>query len=154
MAKSTKPWPRLSETLPLADVGKCQQCGSAEKLTAWHECNDNDRPAGPVFVVLCQACADRIIEPHPRLYKRLLTDEALPGALPMCADCVFRRRLRCTSPQAAFNGGDGIVFDPPPTQIHLHGRGISGWHWLMLTGEALQLAGGEQRCSGKQVAHG
>ena len=95
-----------------------------------------------------------MIEPHPRLYSQLLTDELMPGAMPLCADCLFRQGLRCASPDARFNGGEGIVFVPPPSSIHLHGRGISGWHWLMVTGEALRLTGGKQECSGKQVANG
>lgn len=128
---SKKPWPKLSETLPIAEPGRCGQCGSMDRLTWWQECDERDRRT-IAFVCLCGPCADKIIEPHPRLYVQQLADEVMPGAMPICADCPHREGRFCQCPAAKFNGGAGIVFQPRPSSLHLNcGRkSLSGWHWI------------------------
>jgi len=141
-----KNWPKLSETLPHSTPGQCQRCESSSELTYWQECDENDRPE-IVFVVLCKACADAIIEPHPRLYKEQLASSILPGAMPICIDCKARDGMACRSPIAKFNGGDGLKFEPEGQMVHLcrSPRSKSGWHYLS--------AGPVEKCNGKEAAH-
>ena len=112
----------------------CQQCRRSVGLTYWVECDDADEPT-PVFVVLCKGCADKIIEPHPRLYREQALDTPMPGVMPICADCLSRKGLRCLSPVAMFNGGPdpGLLFEPKGSMVHIcrSPRRLSGWHYLM-----------------------
>lgn len=130
MAKGIKV-PRLSETLdPLAWPRACQRCGSGDALTFWREHDDRDRPE-MIFVVLCAACADKIIVPHPRLYARLDKNEPAPGVMQICGGCSLRAGSRCTSPLAIANGGDGLRFPAADITFHVLVRGPgarSGWH--------------------------
>jgi hypothetical protein len=101
-------WPRLSDTLPhLNDPRFCGACGTGEKVTIWIEHDEHDKPELK-FVSLCLACADKIIEPHPRLYAGMGQHTPFPGVMEICHDCTMRVGLRCTSPLAKFNGGKGI----------------------------------------------
>jgi len=103
-----KNWPRLSETLPhLNDPRFCGNCGTGEKVTIWIEHDEKDQPELK-FVSLCIACADKIIEPHPRLYAGMGQNTPFPGVMDICLLCKHRSGLRCTSPLAKFNGGAGI----------------------------------------------
>lgn len=153
--KPAKPWPKLSETLPNQSRLQCNSCRAIGPLTYWVECDEDDRRQA-VFVVLCQACADEIIDPHPRLYVELLPNECMPGAMEVCDDCTFRSGLSCKTPKAKFNGGEGLKFTPSPTSVHFCSRGrggVSGWHFFMPERVQALLAGG-QKCNGKEVAHG
>ena len=123
-------WPKLSETLPGKTPGECQRCAAAAALTYWQEHDEQDQPLR-AFVVLCQPCADKIIEPHPRLYRELPAVQPMPGVMPICLDCVHRTELSCTCPAAMFNGGPrpGLTFEPPGQMIHVcrAPRSKSGW---------------------------
>ena len=116
--------PRLSETLEsLAWPRRCQACGAeltrpASRLrpstgrapaTIWQEHDDADRPELR-YIVLCGACADRLIEPHPRLYRRLDRNEPAPGVMRICEDCRHRQGGRCVSPRARAHGGPGLAW--------------------------------------------
>jgi hypothetical protein len=110
--KSKHPWPRLSQTLPHRHPLTCQACGASfidggERLGFWQEHDDQDQPER-IFVPLCQKCADRIIEPHPRLYEKIDRNAPMPGGMPICIDCRFRDGLRCTHADLVTNGGDGL----------------------------------------------
>lgn len=87
---------------------KCQHCGDHRNLTRWQEHDHNDRPEHRV-IVLCKACSDRMIEPHPRLYRPLNVNDPWPGCMEICIDCRLRDGVRCTSPAAKCNGGDGVM---------------------------------------------
>jgi hypothetical protein len=140
-------WPKLSETLPRTEPGACQQCGAAERLTYWRECDDRDQKTG-VFVVLCQPCADRVIEPHPRLYCETSDVTPMPGAMPICLDCGHRDGRVCLSPQARFNGGPGLQYQPEGQMVHLcrSPRRLSGWQYFA--------SGPVEICSGKEIDGG
>lgn len=165
-------WPRLSETLPYREPGRCASCGLREippevdpgvdeyvrrrayalhkwQLDIWRECDWQDKPENR-FVVLCRSCADKLIEPHPRLYARLGYGghEPAPGAMPLCLDCCHRDGTRCTSPMLGSNGGLGIgIGGPSPTRAHFLRRGKgarSGWETIYTLPR--------ERCTGKEVA--
>lgn len=151
--KTPLPWPKLSETLPHKSRTSCNRCnagGQKRDVSFWIECDDEDRRQ-PVFIALCGFCADELIEPHPRLYIELLSGECMPGAMRVCDDCKLRDGLRCTSPDAKFNGGQGLVFDPQPASVHLCRSKASGWHFFMANSLELARQGVEQQCSGKVV---
>lgn len=150
------PWPKLSETLDFHDPLRCQHCGQlapldtseplvTPDLTVWCECDEDDQPTA-VFVALCPRCADRIIEPHPRLYKQMAKNEPAPGAMPICRDCPARDDFRCTSRLARFNGGPGMKYEPEGSMVHIcrSPRRLSGWHYIA--------SGPVARCSGKDAA--
>jgi len=102
---------------------RCQSCGGAQELRRWLEHDEQDRPT-PVVVVLCRACADRLIEPHPRLYRGLHVWEPHPGSLPLCVDCRHRDGTRCQL--ARLNGGAGVSLRfPRPDMIHVQ-RSVNG----------------------------
>jgi hypothetical protein len=142
---TAKPWPRLSETLTYPpDV--CQRCGNGQlwtdgepadwfvdastgQLYRWQEHDENDQRE-PILIVLCEDCAKRIIERHPRLYRQLQPHEPFPGAMPLCRDCVHRNELRCEHPDAKANGGSGLeLIFPKPDRMHVltSPRRNSGW---------------------------
>jgi hypothetical protein len=111
VSATTKPWPRLSESLdgPIDPV-HCQKCGASGEevdLARWIEHDENDRPER-ILVVLCRTCSDAIIEPHPRLYDRLEHNAPWPGCMNICYDCCFREGYKCTHPDLTLNGGTGL----------------------------------------------
>ena len=133
--------PRLSETLsPIRRPFDCQRCGAippvgGEPLTAWQEHNDADRPE-TIFVLLCRKCADKVIEPHPRLYRRLSRNEPAPGVMQICSGCIYQIEGRCTSDLLRSRGGPGLKFPGPDTTVHIcragpKGRGRVG-EWLKM----------------------
>ena len=103
-------WPRLSVDLPdRRHPQRCQACGATgTAVDRWREHDDADRPE-PIVVVLCRACGDQLIDPHPRLYARLDPNEPVPGCMAICVDCRWREGVRCTHPRAKANGGPGVV---------------------------------------------
>ena len=169
-------WPRLARTLRHPrQLDVCQACGvravfdgSAEmrrlgtvgvERTAegdrvpafprWIEHDAQYRPEA-VVVVLCDPCAKRIIEPHPRLYDRLAPYQPMPGAMGICAGCVHNRSLVCRSQLAKFNGGPGLQIDAPePGMMHVWGRGRDG---RRTGGWTRSVPGPAKACSGREVA--
>lgn len=127
-------WPKLSETLvEPKHPHVCQCCGagpSGLKLERWQECDQGDRPT-PVVVVLCVACSGVLIEPHPRLYRRLQANEPLPGSMTLCVGCRHRDGVRCAHPDAKANGGGGVILTlarPIDAFVCRRGKGQrSGW---------------------------
>ena len=145
--------PRLSETLTgPRSIDTCQCCGfiplpAQEPLTRWLEHGEDDAPdPHPIVVVLCKPCSDKLIEPHPRLYRALQLHEPLLGAMPICQDCTHREATRCKCPAAKINGGEGlqITFTTPPTRIHVcrSPRSQSGY--------TVNYTGPVNQCSGKE----
>lgn len=138
---------RLSQELSgRRDLDHCQSCGRAgsvadpegkPSLWLWQEHDDADRPEG-IVVVLCDRCSNRIIEPHPRLYRKLGHYEPFPGALPICTGCVHQDDFRCTHPRAKLNGGEGVYLTfPRPIMAFVDGtRGgrRTGWRENWYTG--------------------
>jgi hypothetical protein len=118
--------PRLnSESHRLTDLpGEChpfvcRSCGGScvpkygnglmrLSISRWQEHDHNDKPE-PRIIVLCSKCSDRMIEPHPRLYKKLEDNDPWPGAMEICLDCKFRSGTSCSSPDAKANGGNGVM---------------------------------------------
>lgn len=145
-----KPWPRLTETLTgPKSPDACQACGANRSpgdlaLTHWLECDDNDQKE-PKLVVLCKPCADRLIEPHPRLYHQLSTHEPFPGGMELCLACKHRDGVRCTNPDAQINGGPGLKIKAPGSYAHVcrTPRRLSGWAYL--GGPATECSGREER---------
>lgn len=127
-------WPRLSADLPKrAELHACRSCGGNSDLARWLEHDGADEPE-PIVVVLCKACADRLIEPHPRLYRKMTPFEPFPGVMSICGDCRLRDGQRCTNAQAKINGGPGLAMTyPAPTRVHYYRRGKgakSGWETI------------------------
>lgn len=120
-------WPKLSETLRFEKHPEsCQSCGrgtaTGDKVSRHVECDHLDQPT-PVIVVLCEPCAKRIIEPHPRLYLRQDDNKPIPGAMVLCSDCRHREKLRCTHPSLKANGGPGLsIRCPEPVRGFVDGR--------------------------------
>lgn len=153
-------WPRLSETLPHREPGRCNACGvegndmlvggnlsATPSLTTWQECDRDDRPEAR-YVLLCRPCGERLIDPHPRLYRALPRFTPAPGAMPICGDCAHRDGCRCASPSARYNGGEGIlIHGPAPSTVHVlradeKGRRCGSWEqWY---------PGPSTRCTGKE----
>ena len=142
MSKSSKPWPKLSDTLPRMDPCACQQCGATEQLVYWQECDDEDQGTR-AFVILCRSCSDQLIEKHPRLYRDIDAKTPMPGAMPICLDCNMRVGKGCASPVARFNGGPGLEYEPKGQMVHLCRvpRSKSGWQYFA--------EGPVTKCSGK-----
>lgn len=153
-------WPRLTETLPHREPGRCNACGLegndqvaaggpmglALTLTVWREHDRFDKPEAR-YVVLCRKCSDKLIEPHPRLYAPLPRFAPAPGAMGLCSDCRHRDGCRCTCPAASANGGEGIeIYGPKPARVHVcrSPRRLSGWE--------LWYRGPSTMCTGKEVA--
>lgn len=135
-------WPKLSESLPCErDPHKCQGCGATENLTRWRECNDNDLPT-IVCIVVCPKCSKQI-GPHPRLYVEMDPCEPQPGAMAPCVMCAHRDGLTCTCPQAGFNGGPGLEYDPMPSKAFVccRGRGKKN-SGIMWAGPAVKTCSG------------
>lgn len=92
--KDGERWPRLSLTLTgPRERAKCQCCGG-RGTTIWSEHDDKDQP-GTDYVILCEACGDRLIDPHPRLYARTAKNAPLPGVMSICDWCIHRTGLSC-----------------------------------------------------------
>jgi len=133
--------PGLSETLAgPRDPRMCQRCGAvhtkANPLGRWVEHDEYDQlPRRPAVVVLCKACSDHLIDPHPRLYRFLWPLEPFPGCMSACVDCGLRDGVSCRSELSRFNGGPGLTYkfagDQTPTQIHVNfGGGRGEWRTM------------------------
>ena len=107
--KLSESTPRLTEMEGARHPHVCQGCGLADpqKLCRWQECDHHDQPELRV-VVLCGGCAQRLIEPHPRLYHRMDQNAPMPGCMKVCLNCSFRQGVSCSHPAARANGGDGV----------------------------------------------
>lgn len=139
MKTDPRKWPKLSETLTHErKPGVCQSCGiernrclgdtGAETwCTLWIECDHHDEPTR-VVVSLCSSCSGRLIEPHPRLYRKVPENKPVPGAMPhLCTDCRFRTGLQCESPELKANGGPGLcIVYAEPVRGFIDGRGKDG----------------------------
>ena len=117
-------WPKLSESLTgPRSVNCCQSCGAFDELSAWQEHDDADHPT-PVAINLCLDCSDRIIKPHPRLYRLLDAWEPWPGIMAVCVGCRYANEMKCTSPLLKANGGAGLpVRYPKPATAIMCTRG-------------------------------
>ena len=170
--------PRLNEqSARLTDAGKferhpmiCQLCGQrgyieplncsrahlklvpefrdAEMLKRWQEHDHNDTPEYRV-IVLCDPCADRVIVPHPRLYKPLNATFPFPGCMEICVACIHRDGVLCKNPAAQVNGGPGLKYDigEPATAFFdgtRNGR-RSGWRETFYPEPAKGCSGREER---------
>lgn len=145
-------WPRLSETLPHQHPGQCGNCGAihAANIVVWQEHDDQDHPEIR-YVALCEPCEEAIIEPHPRLYRRLPRHAPAPGIMPLCVDCNHRAGTLCKSPEALFNGGTGMAtFGPEPTIMFFDYRDKAGRR----QGEPRRIYPGPvTECTGRDTDH-
>ncbi len=145
-------WQRLSVELPQRErLNQCRACGATpgkHDCQVWQECDSEDRPEVR-YVVLCTACADRLIEKHPRLYRQILMNEPTPGVMAICQDCIHRKGTTCTAAKA--HGGPGVKFPAPNSSGFIDGtdkrgrrcgRSFQAWDKPM----------GESDCSGRQTA--
>jgi len=155
--------PRLSETLPYSpDV--CQRCGNGQlfdstpgsnsfwcdltvgTLQRWQEHDAQDKPER-ILVILCETCAGKIIERHPRLYRLLDEWEPWPGCMPLCNGCSHHNETRCEHPDLKENGGAGLALTMPrPLQAFLdysNGRGRQGCQITHYYGPVSACAGRE-----------
>lgn len=128
----------------------CQSCGTPQEMTglcAWEECDEWDKPQSPrVVVVLCNRCSDRLIEPHPRLYRPVAPLEPFPGIMGLCIGCRWQRGVDCTSPKLKGNGGPGLeVAFPRPDKVHLNYGGGRGEFRNLYKGPPT-------KCSGREAA--
>lgn len=141
-------WPRLSADLPgKKHIDTCQGCGSQRRdLFIWQECDEHDRPE-MIFVVLCKPCTDRLIEPHPRLYKRRANVDPMPGAMVLCIPCKHRDGTRCANTKATMNGGQGLnIIGPKPDVAFVHGTRNGrrcGWREVIYPGPPIACTGFE-----------
>lgn len=98
---------------------KCQLCGGTNgrhgipgiirhSVDRWQEHDHHDKPE-PRVIVLCDKCARRCIEPHPRLYNQLQDNQPWPGCMELCVNCKHRSGVSCTHPSAKANGGPGVL---------------------------------------------
>lgn len=141
-------WGRLSESLPhQRNPETCQACGitalldESVDLQAWQEHDEQDRRE-PIIVMLCAACAKKLIKKHPRLYRHLGVFEPFPGCMPICVACVYRDQLDCGHPDLKANGGDGLVlrYSEPDEAIMCgpHCDVVTLWH-------------GQAKCEGRKT---
>ena len=117
-------WPKLSDTLhPVHKLSACQMCASPlASADRWMEHDDSDQPTG-IVILLCEECADLIIEDHPRLYRNMHRHEPHPGSMPTCDLCRFRTGLNCLHPNLKGNGGPGLELKfPQPTVAFIDGE--------------------------------
>jgi hypothetical protein len=144
--------PGLSETLtrPRSPL-TCQSCGwmstrhgyepGKRYLDRWQECDEFDRKTD-VVVLLCNLCADRLIDPHHRLYHRLEPNRQFPAThVPLCMPCRWRDGLTCNSPMRLARGGPGLRLEQgEPASYHACGTrngrrtGWTGHIWPPVTG--------------------
>ena len=121
--------PGLSQTLPPAlNWHTCQACGAAQhaddaRILRWKECDEWDQELHPVvYVILCERCSARLLEPHPRLYLPVEPGDPVPGTMAICGDCPHLV-LPFTCPLARSQGGAGVwvMFDRPPSVMFVDG---------------------------------
>lgn len=121
------PWRKLSEDAghpktPLA----CQCCGQDFDVELWIECDEADRET-TVAITVCDCCARKHINPHPRLYRVLEHNRPFPGAMNVCIECPHRDGMRCASPLLKANGGPGLpIRAAKPSPIFMCGGKNSG----------------------------
>lgn len=119
--------PALSIELTSYDeLDRCQACGRRDRgVDRWLEADEHDGDQSPpVVVILCKACGDRLVEPHPRLYAKLDEWHPLPGSMPICQDCLHHVGTSCLNLQAQMNGGPGLnLIFPRPDRVHVLRRG-------------------------------
>lgn len=148
--------PRLSELPGNLWVDTCAECGAKRAQNAhitnhkrsimvsrWQEHDHYDKKEARV-VALCKTCSDRLIAPHPRLYRQLGITQFVPGSAPICERCKHQYHLSCFSPRARFNGGPGLVFTPEPCVVHV----CAGRHSYFCEVESEPI----KNCSGKEIA--
>lgn len=140
--------PKLSEDLPgYIRPDLCQSCSSGEDLEHWREHDERDRPTRDI-VTLCRPCADRIVEPHPRLYDRIPRNAPIAGIMTLCRPCVFGSCNLCTSPEAKANGGPGIeIVGPHPITMFVDGTRNgrrAGWR-------EVRYPGPPRACTGQRI---
>jgi ferredoxin len=130
----------------------CQSCGTpwdAENpLARWLEHDERDElpraPERPRVVVLCRRCSDRLIDPHPRLYKLLDNGAAFPGCMSVCLTCEHRvDGTSCTHPGAKLNGGEGLSYrwKSEPIYAHVYYGGGRGEFMASYPGPVTQCSG-------------
>jgi hypothetical protein len=139
-------WPKLSEQLPGPRAPRiCQACATeASPPRWWEECDERDQPTG-VLVILCPQCSNRLVEKHPRLYRRIDWPSPRPGAMEICVACTFRRELACQHPDLKANGGPGLSIQiPQPIRGFRCIRGGRGGEFRMYPHEP-------RECAGRQV---
>jgi hypothetical protein len=148
------PWPRLSQDLGgTKHPNLCQSCGAEHDLSdgigskRFQEHDDEDQPE-PIVLVLCRDCQARLIDPHPRLYRRLDPNEPWPGCMTLCLDCRHRTDVTCTHPDLKSNGGPGltITMRKPITAHVTMARGRGYWSRIFLE-PPTACAGKEPQCS-------
>lgn len=127
-----KTWPRLSEVGTFKHPRHCQSCGATYDREIWQECDDKDEPE-QIFIILCDKCSEKIIGPHPRLYRMLHRNAPAPGAMLTCADCDLSVGVNCTSFLLKKNGGPGLPLRlGEKSTIHIdrvvNGRRVGEWH--------------------------
>ena len=149
--------PRLTETLPHREPGRCASCGAIDPnagtrlplYTVWREHDEQDRPE-PRFVVLCRPCGDRLIEPHPRLYAALPANAPAIGAMPLCLACRHREGTACRNPLAKANGGPGMPVDiDPPGTMHVNRGGGGRNYWTKVYTRPARSCAGHEPAAGK-----
>lgn len=157
MAKNPpKPWPRLSVTLTEGRKAPnvCQSCGvvlpfADDQRCHWQEHAPDDEPER-IVVVLCKECSDRLIDPHPRLYRQLERWEPWPGAMRLCISCIHRDGVDCTHGDLKANGGPGLGMTmPKPTTGMWDGCGKDG---RRTGGTFVHYDGPVSHCAGRAVA--
>ena len=140
-------WPRLSRTLSGApNLDACMRCGSDLGVEKWQEHDDRDQRE-PVVILLCRTCSDEIVEPHPRLYRKLHDWEPFPGAMALCRGCPHQVGLSCRHPDLKANGGAGLAITYPRPAVALvdgvrNGR-RTGWRETLWQGPPTACAGRE-----------
>lgn len=109
------------------EPGLCQLCGATHDNPVYQEHDHNDQPE-EIWVSLCKPCAEKVIEPHPRLYAQKEKWAPTPGAMGICADCMFRQGLTCHNPLLKRLGGDGlpITYKTPPARAFICASGGRG----------------------------
>lgn len=149
-------WPKLSDTLTgPRDPRICQGCGAGAdqlpglesppvELHAWVECDDQDRGTA-VTIIVCPRC-EKLIKPHPRLYRPVEHNEPRPGIMELCVPCRYRSGTSCSHPSLKANGGSGLLLTiERPTPVHLcygGGRGEFKKIWPKPV----------EACAGREVA--
>ncbi len=123
-------WPRLSESLPgPRDPHSCASCGDLNPGEMWQECDASDKPES-IFILLCKACAKKLIKPHPRLYVQHERNTPFPGMMEICDNCLHRDDYTCVKAKA--NGGPGILIQiSKPSVCHLN-LGRLGGRWIKI----------------------
>jgi len=96
----------------------------------WQEHDSRDEPE-PIAVMLCTTCSNRLITPHPRVYRRIPRRAPFPGIMDLCIDCRFRAGVTCTHPDRVSNGGEGLHIDAAPG-MWAHARTAVGSRTLTL----------------------